>query len=159
MGRNKTNNIGIDGCIITASTSSSDPINIAAEVCRKRARIIMVGSTGMELRRDLFYKKEIIFRVSCSYGPGRYDLRYEKNSNDYPISYVRWTVQRNFQCILDSISRKLISPSKLISTNLKLMMLKKHTIAYKQRKLLGHYFKIFDNKNVNNTFVDLKDDF
>ena len=77
----------------------------------------MVGQTGMELRRDLFYKNEINFKVSCSYGPGRYDSNYEKKGNDYPIGYVRWTLKRNFQCILDSISRDLINPSKLISHN------------------------------------------
>ena len=68
-----TDGIGMDGAIITASTSSSEPIDVAAQVCRQRGRIVLVGVTGLELRRDRFYKKELTFQVSCSYGPGRYD--------------------------------------------------------------------------------------
>ena len=111
----KTKGIGIDAAIITASTKSSSPIHIAAESCRKRGRIVLVGVTGLELKRDLFYKKEISFQVSCSYGPGRYDKDYEENSNDYPIGFVRWTEQRNFQAILNSMSFGQIKTGELIS--------------------------------------------
>ena len=111
----KTKGIGVDAAIITASTKSSSPIDIAAESCRKRGRIVLVGVTGLELKRDLFYKKELSFQVSCSYGPGRYDKNYEENSNDYPIGFVRWTEQRNFQAILKSISLGQIKTKELIS--------------------------------------------
>ena len=72
-----TNGVGVDGVLITASTHSSDPVHLAAQLCRKR-RIISVGLTGLNLRRDFFYKKELAFQVSCSYGPGRYDPAYER---------------------------------------------------------------------------------
>ena len=99
----QTAGIGADGVLITAATSSSDPVDIAAQVCRQRGRIVLVGVTGLELRRDLFYKKEITFQVSCSYGPGRYDPDYEQKGNDYPIGFVRWTEQRNFQAVLHAL--------------------------------------------------------
>ena len=98
-----TDGVGVDGVLITASTSSSDPVHLAAQVCRQRGRIVLVGVTGLELRRDLFYKKELSFQVSCSYGPGRYDPSYEQKGHDYPIGYVRWTEQRNFQAVLHAL--------------------------------------------------------
>ena len=84
----ETSNQGVDGAIITASTSSNLPLDIAAKACRKRGRIILVGVTGLNIKRDLFYKKELSFQVSCSYGPGRYDDFYEKEGNDYPYGFV-----------------------------------------------------------------------
>ena len=95
---------GIDGAIITASTKSSQPVHQAALMCRKRGRIILVGVVGLELSREDFYEKELSFQVSCSYGPGRYDESYEVHGVDYPLGFVRWTEQRNFQAILQSIS-------------------------------------------------------
>ena len=83
-----TDNIGIDGAIITASTKSNEPVNFSAKACRQRGRIILVGVTGLDLRRDLFYKKEITFQVSCSYGPGRYDAVYEKEGKDFPLGFL-----------------------------------------------------------------------
>ena len=91
---------GVDGVVITASTPSSDPVNQAAEMCRKRGRIIQVGNTGLHLLRDALYKKELSIQVSCSYGPGRYEPNYEGGGYDYPMAYVRWTEQRNFVAIL-----------------------------------------------------------
>ena len=73
----------------------------AAAMCRKRGRIVLVGVTGLELSRTIFYEKELSFQVSCSYGPGRYDPQYEDKAQDYPLAYVRWTEQRNFEAILD----------------------------------------------------------
>ena len=92
---------GVDGVLITASTKSSEPVMQAAAMCRKRGRIVLVGVTGLELSRTIFYEKELSFQVSCSYGPGRYDPQYEDKAQDYPIAYVRWTEQRNFEAILD----------------------------------------------------------
>jgi len=70
-------------------------------MCRKRGRIVLVGVTGLELSRADFYEKELSFQVSCSYGPGRYDPAYEEKGQDYPVGYVRWTEQRNFEAVLD----------------------------------------------------------
>lgn len=112
---NKTDNFGVDGVLITASTTSSEPINLAAEITRKKGRLVLVGVTGLSLRRDLLYKKEISFQVSCSYGPGRYDPSYENNCVDYPIGYVRWTENRNFTAILNLLSESKINTKKLVS--------------------------------------------
>jgi len=135
---NETGNIGIDGAIITAATNSSEPINLSAKSCRKRGRIILVGSTAINLKRDIFYEKEITFQVSCSYGPGRYDKSYEEKSNDYPIGFVRWTEQRNFQAILYSIEKKHLQTTKLISHRFKLNDIKgAYEILTGEEKNLG----------------------
>jgi predicted dehydrogenase/threonine dehydrogenase-like Zn-dependent dehydrogenase len=111
----QTNAIGVDGVLITAATSSSEPVHVAAQACRKRGRIVLVGVTGLELRRDLFYQKELSFQVSCSYGPGRYDPAYEQLGHDYPIGFVRWTEQRNFQAVLRAFATGALSTELLIS--------------------------------------------
>ena len=106
---------GADAVLITASTSSSDPVSQAANMSRKRGRIVLVGVTGLALNRSEFYEKELSFQVSCSYGPGRYDESYESQGNDYPIAFVRWTEQRNFESILDMMSLGKINVKPLIS--------------------------------------------
>lgn len=106
---------GVDGVIITASTKSSDPISQAARMSRKRGRIVMVGVTGMELKRAEFYEKELSFQVSCSYGPGRYDADYEERGQDYPRGFVRWTEQRNFEAVLDMLADGRIDVSRLVT--------------------------------------------
>jgi len=106
---------GIDGVIITASTTSNDPVSQAARMCRKRGRIVLVGVTGLELKRADFYEKEIMFQVSCAYGPGRYDPNYEDKGHDYPVGFVRWTENRNFIAILDMMSSGHLDVSKLIT--------------------------------------------
>jgi predicted dehydrogenase len=95
-----TNDFGVDAIIITASTESNEPIQLAARIARDRGRVVMVGVTGMEIPRDIFYHKELEFRLSRSYGPGRYDPLYEEKGVDYPIGYVRWTEQRNMEAFL-----------------------------------------------------------
>jgi predicted dehydrogenase len=107
---------GVDGVIITASTKSNEPMKQAAQMCRKHGRIILVGVVGLELDRSDFYEKEITFQVSCSYGPGRYDASYEDDGNDYPIGYVRWTEQRNFEAFLDLLSTGVVNVKPLISS-------------------------------------------
>jgi len=113
--RNQTNQNGVDGVVITASTPSNDLIHQAAEISRKRGRIILIGDVGLNLQRDDFYKKELTFQVSSSYGPGRYDLEYEEKGNDYPIGFVRWTANRNFDAIIDLLANQSISLKPLIS--------------------------------------------
>lgn len=106
---------GVDGVIITASTKSSDPVAHAARMCRKRGRIVLVGVTGLELSRADFYEKELSFQVSCSYGPGRYDPAYEEQGHDYPLGFVRWTEQRNFEAVLDLMASGRLNVDPLIS--------------------------------------------
>lgn len=106
---------GVDAVIITASTKSSDPVHEAALMSRKRGRIILVGVTGLELRRADFYEKELTFQVSCSYGPGRYDPSYEERGIDYPIGFVRWTEQRNFEAVLDVMSGGRLDVGPLVT--------------------------------------------
>ncbi|MFI5447131.1 bi-domain-containing oxidoreductase [Polaromonas sp. UC242_47] len=106
---------GVDGVIITASTKSNDPVTQAARMCRKRGRIVLVGVTGLELNRADFYEKELSFQVSCSYGPGRYDPNYEDKGQDYPLGFVRWTEQRNFEAVLDMLASGQLDVKSLVT--------------------------------------------
>jgi predicted dehydrogenase/threonine dehydrogenase-like Zn-dependent dehydrogenase len=99
-----TEGYGVDAAVICTATDSNTPIEQAAESCRDRARIVDVGITKIELPWRMFSEKEIEFRFSRSYGPGRYDPNYEWGSNDYPIGFVRWTEQRNFQACLHAMA-------------------------------------------------------
>ena len=110
-----TNSIGADGVIITASAKSDEVMHQACLMSRKRGRIILVGVVGLNLRRDDFYKKELTFQVSCSYGAGRYDEEYENKGHDYPLPYVRWTEKRNFETILHTISTGKLDVKSLIT--------------------------------------------
>jgi len=95
-----THGHGMDAVIIAAATESNTPLVHAAEMSRQRGRIVLVGVISIQVSRDLFYKKELTFQVSCSYGPGRYDPAYEEKGHDYPLAFVRWTEQRNFETVL-----------------------------------------------------------
>ncbi len=106
---------GVDAVIITASTDSNDPVTQAAQMSRKRGRIILVGVTGLKLNRADFYEKELSFQVSCSYGPGRYDNEYEGGGHDYPFGLVRWTQQRNFEAVLDLMASGKIDTEALVT--------------------------------------------
>jgi len=106
---------GVDGVIVTASSESDEVMHQAAEMCRKRGRIVLVGVVGLKLRRDDFFKKELTFQVSASYGPGRYDSFYEEEGNDYPIGFVRWTEQRNFEAVLDMMDSGALDVLPLIT--------------------------------------------
>lgn len=106
---------GVDAVIITASTKSNEPVSQAAQMCRKRGRIVLVGVVGLELSRADFYEKELSFQVSCSYGPGRYDSEYEERGHDYPVGFVRWTEQRNFEAVLDLMAAGQLDIKPLIS--------------------------------------------
>lgn len=106
---------GVDAVIITASTRSNEPLSQAARMCRKRGRIVLVGVIGLELNRAEFYEKELTFQVSCSYGPGRYDPAYEESGQDYPIGFVRWTEQRNFEAVLDLMAAGALDVTPLIT--------------------------------------------
>lgn len=99
-----TNETGADGVLITASAKTDELMSQAARMSRKRGRIVLVGVVGLNLSRAEFYEKELSFQVSCSYGPGRYDEQYEQQGNDYPLPFVRWTENRNFQTILQLLA-------------------------------------------------------
>lgn len=106
---------GIDGVIVTASTSSNEPIHQAAQMSRKRGRIVLVGVVGMDLERADFYEKELSFQVSCSYGPGRYDPSYEEQRHDYPPGFVRWTAGRNLEAFLDLVADGRVALEPLVT--------------------------------------------
>ena len=115
-----TDQVGADAVIITASTSSDTVIKQAAQMSRKRGRIVLVGVIGLNIDRSDFFEKELTFQVSCSYGPGRYDEEYEQRGNDYPLPFVRWTEKRNFEAVLESIRSGALDVSSLITERVKL---------------------------------------
>lgn len=125
----RTGQIGCDAVIITASNPSDEIISQSAQMSRKKGRIVLVGVIGLDLKRSDFYEKELSFKVSCSYGPGRYDSNYEEGGNDYPLPYVRWTEKRNFQAVLNAISNGSINVDSLIT----------------ERVLLENYSEIYDD--------------
>ena len=106
---------GVDAVLITAATHSDEPVTVAGEICRKKGRVVATGLVGMNLPRDAYYKKEVDFRLSCSYGPGRYDPVYEEQGVDYPFGYVRWTEQRNMAAFLQLVAEGKVTPSKLVT--------------------------------------------
>ncbi len=107
---NFTNGHGFDTIIITAATQSNDPVELAGELVMKKGKVVVVGVVPMNVPRDPhYYRKEIDIKMSCSYGPGRYDVDYEENGVDYPYAYVRWTEQRNMESFLDLLARKYIN--------------------------------------------------
>ncbi|MBN1559448.1 bi-domain-containing oxidoreductase [candidate division KSB1 bacterium] len=110
-----TRGYGTDAVIITAATTSSEPVELAISMARKRSTVVVVGAVGMKIERQPFYQKEIEFRISCSYGPGRYDSNYEERGIDYPIGYVRWTENRNMQAILDLMATGKLDAKALIT--------------------------------------------
>jgi predicted dehydrogenase/threonine dehydrogenase-like Zn-dependent dehydrogenase len=111
----QTGGIGADGVIITASAKTHEIISQAAQMSRKKGRIVLVGVVGLHINRSDFYEKELSFQVSCSYGPGRYDPIYEQQDQDYPLAYVRWTEKRNFQAVLHSMATGGLDVIPLIS--------------------------------------------
>jgi predicted dehydrogenase/threonine dehydrogenase-like Zn-dependent dehydrogenase len=106
---------GVDAVLITAATKSNEPVTIAGEICRMRGKVIVTGMVSMDIPRDMYYKKELDFKLSLSYGPGRYDPSYEEAGNDYPYGYVRWTEQRNIEAFIDCIAAGTVTPSKIIT--------------------------------------------
>lgn len=106
---------GVDAVLITAATDSNGPVALAADIARDRARVVAVGAVGLELPRKPYYMKELDFRVSRSYGPGRYDVTYEEKGHDYPIGYVRWTEGRNVSAVLHLLASGQLNVAPLIT--------------------------------------------
>ena len=110
-----SNGHGADAVLITAETPSSEPVDVAGEVARDRAVVVAVGTVGMDIQRKLYFEKELDFRISRSYGPGRYDSAYEQKGRDYPIGYVRWTETRNMEAFLQLLSDGKLDVQSLIT--------------------------------------------
>lgn len=110
-----TANRGFDSVIICADTSSNDPVELAGIIARDRAKVVATGAVGLNFPRKIYYEKELSFINSRSYGPGRYDLNYEENGQDYPVGYVRWTEGRNFQAVVDLMASGKLKVTPLIS--------------------------------------------
>ena len=113
--RETSHGIGVDSVLITAETSSSEPVNLAGTIARDRAIIVAVGTVGMDIERKAYYEKELDFRISRSYGPGRYDAAYEQKGRDYPIGYVRWTETRNMEAFVRLLAERKINIAPLIT--------------------------------------------
>jgi predicted dehydrogenase/threonine dehydrogenase-like Zn-dependent dehydrogenase len=110
-----TQGVGADAVLITAETPSSEPVNLAGVIARDRAIVVAVGAVGMNIERRTYYEKELDFRVSRSYGPGRYDAAYEQKGRDYPIGHVRWTETRNLEAFLQLLAEKKVIVEPLIT--------------------------------------------
>jgi predicted dehydrogenase len=106
---------GVDSVLIAAETPSSDPVNLAGAIARERAIVVAVGTVGIEIERKAYYEKELDFRISRSYGPGRYDSAYEQKGRDYPIGYVRWTETRNMRAFLQLLAERKLRIGPLIT--------------------------------------------
>ncbi len=106
---------GADAVLITAATSSNEPIEMAGEISRAKGRVVAVGLVGLDVPRQAFYERELTLKISMSYGPGRYDPDYEEGGHDYPFAYVRWTEQRNIEAFLDLLAEQRINVEQLVS--------------------------------------------
>ncbi len=112
---NFTGGHGADAVIITAGSDSTDPVDLAGELCRQKGKVVIVGGVPTGFKRIHYFRKELDLRMSCSYGPGRYDAGYEEHGLDYPIGYVRWTENRNMQAFVDLLQMQNIEMEKLIT--------------------------------------------
>jgi hypothetical protein len=106
---------GADAVVITAATSSNQPVELAGEISRLKGRVVAVGLVGIEVPRDIYYRKELTLKISMSYGPGRYDPEYEERGHDYPFAYVRWTEGRNIEAFLEMVATGRVNLEPLIT--------------------------------------------
>ena len=129
-----TDGLGADGVIITAATPSDEVVSTAFQMCRKKGRVVLVGDVGLNLNRADFYQKELDFFISTSYGPGRYDNNYEEKGLDYPVSYVRWTENRNMAEYLRLVGAGSVAVRPLIAAT---YSVEQATEAYESLKSEG----------------------
>ncbi|MEO5990746.1 MAG: bi-domain-containing oxidoreductase, partial [Ferruginibacter sp.] len=153
-----TDGFGCDSIIITTGTSSNDPIILAGKIARDRAKVVDIGITKMDLPWDLYYHKELDFRFSRSYGPGRYDPTYEEKGVDYPIGFVRWTEQRNMMSVLQLLKDGKINFSKLITHEFDFKDAENAFLNIKEGKedYLGVVLKYEANVNIDIKKIQLK---
>jgi len=154
-----TNGHGFDKVIITAAAPSNDPIELSAIITRKKGQVIVVGAVKMDIPRDPdFYRKELELKMSCSYGPGRYDVSYEEDGNDYPYAYVRWTEQRNMEAFLDLISQGSLNLKPLTTHVFDIIDAEKAydiVLGKVQEPHIGILLKYGQNKDKNNTIYSV----
>jgi polar amino acid transport system substrate-binding protein len=110
-----TRGYGADAVLVTAATTSNQPVELAIQCARKRGTVVAVGTVGMNIPHSPFYEREITFLTSCSYGPGRYDPDYEERGQDYPLGFVRWTENRNMEAVLDMMAMRKLNVEPLIT--------------------------------------------
>ena len=125
-----TRGLGVDSVLIAAATESGKPLELASQVARDRACVVAIGATGSNVPRELFYQKELQFKVSRSYGPGRYDSHYEEQGHDYPEGYVRWTEERNLQAFLELLSRLPIRLDSVPDESRLFELSRKHRLTF-----------------------------
>ncbi|MCO7610386.1 bi-domain-containing oxidoreductase [Pseudomonas chlororaphis] len=109
-----TDGLGADAVVVTAASASSELISLAMRACRKKGRVVLVGDVGLDIKREDFYRKELDFFISTSYGPGRYDPNYEEGGEDYPRAYVRWTENRNMAAYLELLAQGKVDLQALL---------------------------------------------
>lgn len=132
-----TGGVGLDGVIICAATESDAPVNSAFDLLRPRGRVSIVGDVGLGLDRAKMYRKELELRLSCSYGPGRYDGNYEMRGNDYPIAHARWTEGRNLAYFLELLGSGRLSLASLVSKTFDIADAKQAYAAVKEGGVYG----------------------
>lgn len=149
---------GMDGILITAASKSNELIHQSAAISKQRGKIVLVGSVGLDLKREDFYEKELSFQVSCSYGPGRYDEIYEVQGIDYPIGFVRWTEQRNFEAFIHLLSSGNLNIDKLISHRFKFEDSPQAYLDDVLNRAVGILLNYEDVKPSNNQKISYKPD-
>ncbi|MBA7519425.1 Inositol 2-dehydrogenase/D-chiro-inositol 3-dehydrogenase [subsurface metagenome] len=154
-----TQNQGVDVVIITASSKSNEPIELAAELARHKSKVIAVGMIPMNIPRNAYYLKELDLRLSMSYGPGRYDPFYEERGQDYPYAYVRWTEQRNMQAVLNLIAQGKLDVNSLTTQRFKFEKAEEvyDNILQGKENYLGVLFE-YDKRRKNGKLVKIKSD-
>ncbi len=141
--RQLTGGSGLDGVIVCAATSSDEPVKLSFDLCRQRGRVVVIGDVGLGLDRAKMYRKELELRLSCSYGPGRYDSSYELSGHDYPISHVRWTEGRNLQLFCELLGRGKLRLRDLVTDTFTVDQAPAAYAALKQGGP-GHFAMLFD---------------
>lgn len=154
-----TGGLGADAVIITAGTDSLDPINFAGQICRKKGKVIIVGNVPTGFNRDpYYYRKELDLRMSCSYGPGRYDSVYEEKGVDYPAAYVRWTEKRNMEAFQELTHSGKINLDYLMTHefNLKEAPQAYDMILQKKKSYLGILIQYNTEKKIESRCVTIR---
>ena len=154
-----TDGNGVDVVIITAATSSNDPFILAPQIARDRAKVVLVGAAKIDFPREPYYRKELSLVLARSYGPGRYDTRYEESGIDYPIGYVRWTERRNMEAVLNLMAEKKLDMTPLISHRFKIEDAQKAydmVLGKTEQRFLGILFE-YDSAKEHTTRVIIKE--
>lgn len=157
--RNQSNEAYLfDGVIITAASEKSHILSSSFQLCRKKGRVVVVGDVGLNINREDIYKKEIDFLISSSYGPGRYDDNYEINGQDYPLAYVRWTLNRNMQTYIDMIDKELISFDFLVDEVKNLKSAKEgYDLLLKKERPISLFFEYGNKKKQQQSLIKNKE--